>query len=377
MVLLARSPFNSSIRNISEGLNIAESMNITAEKQHLSAGSIVGLTAIAVVIIFLNGVVCYLIYRNKNLRTYTCGFIVSLSLSDILIGGVLLPVYIFFPGPQMNGYITAICLNINVSSITAVTFDRYISITYPLKYENFFMKNFRRILVLSWLLPFLVSLLPLAWGTQTSSTEHNVYLISCLIVCVLMPYMFIIYAYTKIFKEVSRQMNRLCVGTLTVDNGVALQYTCAITSTDASKPVYPGKRRSTIQKVFKLKKLKELDGEKRVCTIFLIIALVFALGWFPIIYMTFCSIFNEDNIIPSSLPVISVFTLSLSSICNVFLYSILNPDVRGTALKTIPCFTRLLSFNLNTPNSSPHIDPAMIARRQSSITNTISQVTEL
>ena len=73
---------------------------------------------LSVIIVVANCSVGALVCFNKTLRTYTNWLVLSLAVSDILTGGVLLP---FIPTSLVTDYCIAIILLSGVANICAVT----------------------------------------------------------------------------------------------------------------------------------------------------------------------------------------------------------------------------------------------------------------
>ena len=132
---------------------------------------VVSLSILSVFIVVSNFCVCLLVYLKKTLRTNTNWLMVSLAVSDILTGGVLLPVYLIEPYSVVTGYLVCLILLWGVANLCAVTYDRYIAIIKPLEYSYRAPKILKRSLILSWLLPAIYSLLPLFWNTNQA--PHN------------------------------------------------------------------------------------------------------------------------------------------------------------------------------------------------------------
>ena len=94
---------------------------------------VVSLRALAVLIVVLNVFVCSLVCFNKVPRTYTNWLIVSLAVSDILTGGVLLPVHLTHPSSVISAYLTSTILLTGVANLCSVTHHRYLVIMKPLE----------------------------------------------------------------------------------------------------------------------------------------------------------------------------------------------------------------------------------------------------
>ena len=95
---------------------------------------------LGVLITLENLLVCFLVYRFRKLRTFTNGFIVSLALSDILFGAVLIPVNIADQSNPANGYLVSLILFANVTNLFAVTLDRYLAVMNSLRYSYTMLK---------------------------------------------------------------------------------------------------------------------------------------------------------------------------------------------------------------------------------------------
>jgi len=81
----------------------------------------VSLGILSVVIVVANCSVYALVCFNKTLPTYTNWLILSLAVSDILTGGVLLPMLLIKPKSLVTDYFIVIILLSGVANICAVT----------------------------------------------------------------------------------------------------------------------------------------------------------------------------------------------------------------------------------------------------------------
>ena len=159
----------------------------------------VSLGILSVIIVVANCSVCALFFFNKTLRTYTNWLVLSLAVSDILTGGVLLPILLFKPASLVTDYFITLILLSGVANICAVTYDRYVAIINPLLYLYLAPKIFKRAIIVSWLIPTIYTVLPLAWDTNPTKTIHFVYVVCLEIFGVVVPYIFITFAYVRIF----------------------------------------------------------------------------------------------------------------------------------------------------------------------------------
>lgn len=259
---------------------------------------------LAVFIVLENFLVCFLVYRFRKLRTFTNGFVVSLALSDILFGAVLIPVNISDQFNPVNDYLISFILFANVTNLFAVTLDRYLAVMNSLRYSYNMTKYFVKILIIAWLLPVPLCLLPLLW--QKDSTMHVVYLFFIVIV-VILPYIFILFAYIKIFREVGRQVKNLAK---------LAKYE------NPSEAAREGKR---------------VTGEARVARVFAIIAGIFVISWMPVFYMTAAGALKKEELIPKELLLVSWYTMTAGSLANAAVYAFFKGDFRKAFLRLFRC----------------------------------------
>ncbi|XP_022789015.1 adenosine receptor A2b-like [Stylophora pistillata] len=278
---------------------------------------------LSALIIAVNLTVCVIVYLRKSMRTYTNGFVVSLAFSDLLIGSVLIPAALVSPHSVEMGYLISITLLSGVFNLVSVTFDRYVSVLKALQYENIMRSYFKGILAASWSLAFIVSLIPLIWGTNTTMLAHKVYVLSEIGLCVLLPYVLIFVGYVRIFLQVKRRIERERAITASVRKNL--------------------QRRSKI------------SSEGKLAQVFIIVAVMFVISWLPVQYMTVVHELGRPELIPNDLVIVSLFTIVLGSLINPVVYSFLKPDFRK-AIRHILNYRRdlrrrRLRGSLSTPAS--------------------------
>lgn len=259
---------------------------------------------LGVLITVENLLVCFLVYRFRKLRTFMNGFVVSLALSDVLFGAVLLPVSIADQFNPVNGYLISFILFANVTNLFAVTLDRYLAVMNALRYSYTMTKHFVKILVVAWILPVPLCLLPLGWKLGT--TAETVYLFF-IVIGVIVPYIFILFAYIKIFREVARQVKNL-----------------------AKLAKYENQLQAA-------KEGKRVSGEARVARVFAIIAGIFVVSWMPVFYMTAAAALKKEEYIPPILAIVSWYTMTAGSLANAAVYAFFKGDFRNAFLRLFRC----------------------------------------
>ena len=174
-------------------------------QQGLSTASVTFLMVLCCLAILENIFTCYLIYANAILHTATNIFVFSLCITDMLCAGVLLPIAVFRKESYAYLYLAAITVFTYAANLTAVTYERLISITKPLQYRSIVTKKIAlRITIAAWILPLSYCLLPIAWKTNTSGLEHKIYIIVALLVFLVFPLFFICFVYIRILFEIHR-----------------------------------------------------------------------------------------------------------------------------------------------------------------------------
>ncbi|XP_033628040.1 histamine H2 receptor-like [Asterias rubens] len=108
-----------------------------------------------------NVLVCIVLTRVRALRTNTSQLLVHLSVVDILVCIMALPVNVFPTPPPMRGpfgdflcrfYVSKFmqwaCMLASIGSLVVVNLERFIAIVYPLKYKTFFTVRKTSVMIL-------------------------------------------------------------------------------------------------------------------------------------------------------------------------------------------------------------------------------------
>lgn len=255
------------------------------------------LIILSVLVVLSNGLVCGLIMGLKKLRKPGNALIMSLAVSDMLTGGILIPVLVAIPGSPVGGYLAAAVLLIGVASVCSISLDRYLAVLRPFQYQTLIRRHFVKMLIATWTVPTLVSLAPLLWQSDPIAPAHRIYLICLCVLFVLVPYMFVFMAYFRIFRQLKAHTKL--------------------------------KRRKTNYLPNTRHKTRTLRGQARVAKIFFFLVILFLLSWFPVLYSTIAFATDRLDIVPPFLETISVFTLTLSSLVNPFLYCAGKADIKS------------------------------------------------
>lgn len=177
---------------------------------------IIKLLPIAIAIILTNGLVFFLFYKQKSLRTPSNTLLLGLAVCDFLTGAVNIPYFIIFSfevvpttspmyGPLAEGVFVLHTLVAVTSGyhILAITAEKYLAIIYPFRH-NFVTKKTALIVQLGiWVLGGFIATIPLAWRwAALEFVWEVVHSAACLAIVFFFPTVFMAYAYTLMFKAV-------------------------------------------------------------------------------------------------------------------------------------------------------------------------------
>lgn len=176
---------------------------------------IVLLAFICLLIVVENGLVIYLMYRRKALRTLTNMFLASLALSDLLSGLVGFPLLVLC----VEWGIIRVCVFStivfrftaisSVCHVLVIACDRYIAIVHPLKHD-FLVTKWRAITATSfvWLFSLAASVIQLSWYgldekalidyEETENIDIK-YTKACIVLFFAVPLLLMCYIYGHIF----------------------------------------------------------------------------------------------------------------------------------------------------------------------------------
>lgn len=178
------------------------------------------LVPIAVLILLTNGVVFLLFGKMKSLRTPANYFLLSLAVSDAMTGLINIPLFLsMLWNIDLSSDGAVYCASEvfhNVIScsvayhITAITVEKYVAVVNP--FGRFLMtkKTVVKILSAVWLWSAFLGSVPASWWSSWWHSTDSLalylqagYIIFCLVAVFVIPYIFILYAYSTMFKAVS------------------------------------------------------------------------------------------------------------------------------------------------------------------------------
>lgn len=190
--------------------------NAVAFSSTTVTASTVALAVVMVLALLGNTLVCFAFYHSTNLRCVTNIFIVSLAMTDILVASVSIPIWLVIQNTECINTWKACdpilmafwkCLDIlfstaSIMNLCAISCDRYIAITSPLRYSQIITKT-RALIVLICLWFYSITI-------ATINLDGGVYYpVLVFVVSFLLPLSVMIYSYSRIFLAALRQARRI------------------------------------------------------------------------------------------------------------------------------------------------------------------------
>ncbi|KAM6953929.1 LOW QUALITY PROTEIN: adenosine A2c receptor [Aplochiton taeniatus] len=176
-----------------------------------------------------NLLVCTAVGLNRKLRTVTNYFLVSLAVADVCVGALAIPCAILtaWACRATNLALCLLMLSVlimltqsSIFSLLAVAVERYVAIFQPFRYHTLMTpRNALLVILVTWLLAFLIGLVPLMGWHKTPATSG--YCLFVVVVdmtymvyfnffaCVLAPLVVMFLIYAQIFVTVKRQVRRI------------------------------------------------------------------------------------------------------------------------------------------------------------------------
>lgn len=198
----------------------ASPTNVTTRTVSFTSTSVIDSTVTLALVMALallgNTLVCVAFYRSSRLQSVTNVFIVSLAITDILVAAVSIPIWLVIQNTECINNATVCdpvlmafwrCLDIlfstaSIMNLCAISCDRYIAITSPLRYAQIITKTRSAMaLIFLWGYSIVTSAINLAGGMY--------YPILVFVVSFLLPLTVMFYSYSRIFLAALRQLRRI------------------------------------------------------------------------------------------------------------------------------------------------------------------------
>lgn len=270
-------------------------------------------------IIIGNGMIFAAYYLNRQLRTTTNKLILSLATSDLLVGLVSVPLWVYIIIKTSHQQLYSVVLYrfyiafdilVGVASIlqlTSISIERCYAIVQPLQHRTISRITFRMLIVCPWFTATIMAALNPAQFRQW----EKVYTLLLVIGCFLVPFIIISLAYIFIYSFTHTKNRRL------------------------------------IRNTFRRRAFRR---ELRLSVTLALITFLFVIAWLPLFALTIVATF-----LPLSLPPLTITDRLLkfakwmhytNSTINPYLYAFRNNAMRRTfkeILRTLSCRRRVCS----------------------------------
>ena len=262
---------------------------------------------IDVAIMLGNSFVIWLVVRKKSLHTVTNILLVSLAISDLMVGIAVIPSFVACFHVKCDLVLAKMVydyfLFVSVANLCAITVDRYTAVMHPLRYPNKMTPLAAiRVIAMAWIIPAVLSILPVSWTYSNTSQDNQdiankVFYTIQVTFFVLTPCCLMLWAYFKIFKEAIKQARRIHSET-----GYGSE------SVNGGRSLSPSEARNAIK-------------------VFGTVVAFFVFCWSISAYRTFVIYFNLKEVNPD-VTMASRVLLVFNSAVNPVFYSLWKKDVR-------------------------------------------------
>ena len=277
---------------------------------------------IGVVILAGNSFTFLVFVTTKRLReSYMNIFLLSLAVADVMMSAFVVPYAVFCIGCEYTSSkycwlmagLKDIALGGTVFNLAAISFDRFLAVIRPLRYQND-MTNTRVsfILVGVWSLSCVIALIRNTW-LHTSAAEEarkidKIYNSILTFAFALLPVLAILVMNMKIIHAIGRQRRR----------------------------VHQERHTEATEKTNQETRLERIRARKGTIACVSVV-FVFLVSWLPLAFVNFSFVFGRPDLVSKMLLKTSWLLLLLQSSANPFIYSFFRSEFRQAARNLICC----------------------------------------
>ena len=310
--------------------------------------SIIGVTT--------NLLVCMAVLSVPRLRQKIVNcFVVSLCCTQILVDGIVIPMFCFAVDHFIYNYVVALAVISYITSLLSLTFDRYLAVCYSLRYRGLmWYSRAVRLIILCWILSFITQILPAFWNERHFPILHKTYLSFIALVFLFIPLCLVIFAYAAILKDILRlarkekndRLNQL--SRKNHDKRVS-QISETLTEITEMYELQPLNKVVVVNENTDIKRKNRsisLRGISYSCTrktampvssyrketkttlLLLLVGSLYGATWIPVLFMTILQIFDREDLIPEQMSIVSILIMAINSIIDPILYGFCMKDIR-------------------------------------------------
>ena len=380
LLLIATQALRASLRERMSGNSTTNTTNTPPAMATIVASATFN-TLVMLLTIIGNILVCFSVYYFPRLRRPTNYLIVSLAISDLLVGSLSLPFRIAqtvngekFPdslgpaGCQYWIWIDMLCCGASILNLVSISVDRLLAVKWPLTYhENMTSKRAFLVIVCVWAYALLVASLSFVkWGGNETivigpqcSIKTRVYITIVAFAAFFVPLAVLVFNYVLVLKiaigharQVQKDKDAIAVNFISERDTNEETSGIANSPTSSTKAISIGKRScdpltdsNKPRRSSGLQIMKQLKATKTLA----IVVGVFILSWFPffVIFLTFqyCTDCFSATKIPlqlkTAIVVTFVYVLPVSnSAANPIIYTCFNKEFRTAFVRILYKITR-------------------------------------
>ena len=170
-------------------------------------------TVIALLATLGNVSVCYVFLSNRSLRTRSNCYLISMAITDLLVGTVLEPLFIAqFASKELakncklnatRRFTTAVLTGATMGTIAVISYDRFVHLSKTVHYNNYMGKTKVAVLIgITWVLPIISTFLRYI-GDKEIVYSASIFVYALIMVAVT------VFSYISIFKIVRKTRNQV------------------------------------------------------------------------------------------------------------------------------------------------------------------------
>lgn len=262
---------------------------------------------VSIAITLINGLVFFIFYRRKALRTTSNYILLSLAICDFLTGTINIPYFILFsfqvvPLAMLANFNYGMYLLHTLMAVSAayhilaITAEKYLAVIRPLRHYLVTKKTVWKILVGIWITSAFIAAIPMSWkDSESRFIWYIVHASLCIFLVFLVPYTFMIYAFTAMFKVIAKR-----------------------------------KRPSITRKSSRLQ--RKIISDQKCVLVFALMAAIFVVCWLPYfsltlaVYVTYLT--SGSSALIKTVSEVFVIIRYMTSITNPLLYTFFKRDFR-------------------------------------------------
>ncbi|XP_007424603.1 alpha-1A adrenergic receptor [Python bivittatus] len=375
----------------SENISAPDCLNCTqtVEQVNISKAILLGVIFGGLIVFGVLGniVVILSVACHKHLQSVTHYYIINLAVADLLLTSIVLPFSAIF---EILGYwvfgrifcniwaaVDVLCCTASIMSLCVISIDRYIGVSYPLRYPAIVTEK-RGLLALLcvWALSLMISIGPLFGWRQPDPEDENIckintdpsYVLFSALGSFYLPLIIILVMYCRVYVVAKRESKGLSCG-LKTEKSHSEEVTLRIhhkNNTEAARATPSTKHKSN----FSVRLLK-FSREKKAAKSLGIVVGCFILCWLPFFLIMPIGSFFPDSKASDTIFKIAFWLGYLNSCINPIIYPCSSQEFKKAFQNVLraQCLPRRyssnkysLSFTLSHPSNHVAEAPKDIVR---------------